>query len=165
MILAKCVALNRSIFLETYKVKKEWIDYNGHMNMAYYIHIFDIAAELMLQKFKIGGNSAKSEKKSTMAIETHTIYNKEVNYEEEVNINVLHLDYDKKRIHYKLSMNHKEKKFQAATTEVLSLYVDLDLRKVTEFDIEKIKIMDNFIQAHNSKFSSDKLFFTDKLKK
>ena len=135
------------------------------MNMAYYIHIFDMAAELMLQKFKIGGDSAKSEKKSTMAIETHTTYNKEVKYEEEVDINVLHLDYDKKRIHYKLSMIHKEKKFQASTTEVLSLYVDLNLRKVADFEADKIKIMDDFIKTNSSKFNTEKLVLLNKLKK
>ena len=135
------------------------------MNMAFYIHIFDMAAEAMLQKLNIGGDSAKSEKKSTMAIETHPTYNKEVKYEEEVDINILHLDYDKKRIHYKLSMMHKEKKFQAATTEVLSLYVDLNLRKVAEFEPDKIKILDDFIKTNSSKFNTEKLFLSDKLKK
>ena len=154
-----------SIFLKTDTVKKEWTDYNGHMNLAYYIHIFDNAAEILLQKFKMGGDSAESEKKSTMAIETHTTYSKEVKYEEEVDINVLHLDYDKKRIHYKLSMNHKEKKFQAATTEVLSLYVDLNLRKVTEFEKEKSDLMDAFIEKNKQDFNPGELHLIKKLKK
>ena len=54
-----------SMILKTEKVIKEWTDYNGHMNMSYYVLIFDNAAEVMLTRFKMGGDSAKSDKKST----------------------------------------------------------------------------------------------------
>ena len=62
-------------------------------------------------------------------------------------------------------MFHKEKKYLAATNEVLSLYIDLNQRKVCEFDEEKITIMDALINDNSSKFNSDKLVFTSKLKK
>ena len=133
------------IFLKTEIVKKEWTDYNGHMNMSYYILIFDNAAEVMLTKFKMGGDSAQNDKKSTFAVETHTTYDQEVKLGEEVEVHLTYLDHDKKRIHYRASMFHKEKKYLAATTEVLSLYIDLNQRKVAEFEPEKIKIMDDFI--------------------
>ena len=153
------------MILKTEKIIKEWTDYNGHMNMSYYILIFDNAAEVMLTKFNMGGDSAQSNKKSTFAVETHTTYDQEVKLGEEVEVHLTYLDHDKKRIHYKVSMFHKEKKYLAATTEVLTLYIDLNQRKVAEFEPEKIKIMDDFIQAHNSKFNSEKLVFTNKLKK
>ena len=44
-----------SINLKTEKVIKEWTDYNGHLNVAFYVHIFDIAADVMLDNFKMGG--------------------------------------------------------------------------------------------------------------
>ena len=153
------------MILKTEKIIKEWTDYNGHMNMSYYILIFDNAAEVMLTKFNMGGDSAQSNKKSTFAVETHTTYDQEVKLGEEVEVHLTYLDHDKKRIHYKVSMFHKEKKYLAATTEVLTLYIDLNQRKVAEFEAEKIKIMDDFIQVHNSKFNSEKLVFTNKLKK
>ena len=62
-------------------------------------------------------------------------------------------------------MFHKEKKYLAATNEVLSLYVDLSQRRVTEFDTDRVKIMENFIKKNSSKFNSDKLVFSGKLKK
>ena len=113
----------------------------------------------------MGGDSAQSDKKSTFVVETHTTYDQEVKLGEEVEVYLTYLDHDKKRIHYKVSMFHKEKKYLAATTEVLTLYIDLNQRKVAEFEAEKIKIMDDFIQAHNSKFNSEKLVFSSKLKK
>jgi len=153
------------MILKTERVKKEWTDYNGHLNVAYYVHVFDIAADVMLDNFKMGGESAKKDKRSTFVIEMHTNYNQEVKLGEEVETQLTYIDHDKKRIQYKLSMIHKEKKYLAATNEVLSLYIDLNKRKVTEFDEEKIKIMDALINDNSSKFNSDKLVFTSKLKK
>ena len=154
-----------SMILKTEKVIKEWTDYNGHMNLSYYILIFDNAAEVMLTKFKMGGDSAQNDKKSTFAVETHTTYDQEVKLGEEVEVHLTYLDHDKKRIHYRVSMFHKEKKYLAATTEVLSLYIDLNRRKVAEFEPEKIKIMDDFIKTNSSKFNTEKLFLLNKLKK
>jgi len=153
------------MILKTEKVIKEWTDYNGHLNVAYYVRIFDIAADIMLDNFKMGGVSAKKDKKSTFVVEMHTHYNQEIKLGEEVETYLTYIDHDKKRIHYKLSMFHKEKKYLAATNEVLSLYVDLNQRKVVEFDPDRIKIMDDFIKKNLTKFNSDKLFFLDKLKK
>ncbi len=153
------------MILKSEKVIKEWTDYNGHMNVAYYVHVFDMAADIMLDNFRMGGKSAKREKKSTFAVEMHTNYNQEVKLGEEVETHLTYIDHDKKRIHYKLSMFHKEKKYLAATNEVLSLYVDLNQRKVAEFDSDRIKIMDDFIKNNSSKFNSDKLVFLSKLKK
>ena len=154
-----------SMILKTEKVIKEWTDYNGHMNLSYYILIFDNAAEVMLSKFKMGGDSAQNDKKSTFAAETHTTYDQEVKLGEEVEVHLTYLDHDKKRIHYRVSMFHKEKKYLAATTEVLSLYIDLNRRKVAEFEPKKIKIMDDFIKTNSSKFNTEKLVLLNKLKK
>jgi acyl-CoA thioester hydrolase len=153
------------MILKSEKVIKECTDYNGHMNVAYYVHVFDMAADIMLDNFRMGGKSAKREKKSTFAVEMHTNYNQEVRLGEEVETHLTYIDHDKKRIHYKLSMFHKEKKYLAATNEVLSLYVDLSQRKVAEFDSDREKIMDDFIKNNSSKFNSDKLVFLGKLKK
>jgi len=154
-----------SLILKTEKIIKEWTDYNGHLNVAYYVHVFDRAADVMLDNFKMGGESAKKDKKSTFVVEMHTNYNQEVKLDEEVETHLTYIDHDKKRIQYKLSMFHKEKKYLAATNEVLSLYVDLSQRKVTEFDPDRVKIMDDFIKKNSSKFNSDKLVFSSKLKK
>jgi acyl-CoA thioester hydrolase len=153
------------MILKTEKIIKEWTDYNGHMNVAYYVRVFDIAADIMLDNFKMGGESAKKDKRTTFVAEMHTNYYQEVKLDEEVDSHLTFVDHDKKRIHYKLSMFHKEKKYLAATNEVLSLYVDLNLRKVTEFDPDRVKIMDDFIKKNSMKFTTDKLIFSNKLKK
>ena len=154
-----------SIYLKTGRVKSEWTDYNGHMNLAFYIHLFDSSWEVLLEKFNIGENSAKTEKRTTFAVESHTTYDMEVKVGDEVDINLLFIDLDKKRIVYKLEMIHKSEKYLAATTEVCSLYVDLSTRKVTEFEHEKVIIMDQFIKEKRSEFKFENLQFLNKLKK
>ena len=154
-----------SIYLKTGRVKSEWTDYNGHMNLAFYIHLFDSAWEVLLQKFNIGEDAAKIEKRTTFAVESHTTYDMEVKVGDEVDINLLFIDFDKKRIVYKLEMIHKSEKYLAATTEVCSLYVDLNSRKVTEFEESKSNLIKNFIEENKNNFKPGNLHLINKLKK
>jgi acyl-CoA thioester hydrolase len=155
-----------SIFLTKQKIIKDWTDYNGHMNVAYYVLIFDqLGSEVLLTKFNMGEHSAKTSKKSTMVVESYISYNQEVKDGDEVEINLIYCDHDKKRILYKLEMIHKEKKYLAATLEALSLYVDLNERKVSEFEKEKIELMDDFINQNKENFKINDLKFSSKLKK
>ena len=62
-------------------------------------------------------------------------------------------------------MIHKEKKYLASTIEILSLYVDLEQRKVSEFESEKVKLMDEFIEKNKNNFNPENLNFSTKLKK
>ena len=154
-----------TVALVNKKIIKDWIDYNGHMNLSYYILVFDMGAEIILSKFKMGEHSAKTTKKSTMVVETHTNYIREVKENDEVIVLLSHLDHDKKRLHYKLEMREKSTNDLSATTEVLALYMDLGKRKVSEFEEEKVKIIDDFINLNKSHFLNDNLIFSDKLKK
>ena len=155
-----------TLYLNSKKIIKDWTDYNGHMNVAYYVLIFDLfGAETLMNRFQMGEESAKNNKKSTMVVESHITYNEEVKEGDEVDINLLYFDHDKKRLQYKLEMIHKEKKYVASTIETLSLYVDLSLRKVAEFEEEKVKIMDQYIKENSSKFIQENLKFSGKLKK
>ena len=155
-----------SIYLNSKKIVKDWTDYNGHMNVAYYVLIFDIyGAEKLMSDFKMGEHSAKTTGKSTMIVESNITYNQELKVDDEVDINLIFFDHDKKRLQYKLEMIHKSKKYVASTIEVLALYVDLQQRKVSEFEKEKIKIMQEYIEKNKKFFNSENLKFSNKLKK
>ena len=154
-----------SVHIADQIIKKEWTDYNNHMNMAYYVLVFDQLWEIVLAKFKMGEQSAKTSQMSTMVVETHTTYNNEVKEGDEVEVNLTFFDHDKKRIHFKMEMIEKSSKKLSATLEMLSLYIDLSKRKVSEFEKEKVKLMDEFINLNKSNFNSDNLVITGKLKK
>ena len=154
-----------SVHIADQIIKKEWTDYNNHMNMAYYVLVFDQIWEIILEKFKMGEQSAITTKMSTMVVETHTTYNNEVKEGDEVEINLTFFDHDKKRLHFKMEMIEKSSKKLSATLEMLSLYIDLNKRRVAEFEDEKVKLMDDFINLNKSNFKDNDLVITGKLKK
>ena len=154
-----------SVHVSNQIIKSEWTDYNNHLNMAYYVLIFDVAWEVILKKFNMGEDSAKTSGMSTMVVETNTTYDNEIKEGDEVEILLTYFDHDKKRLHFKLEMIEKNTKKLSSTIEMLSLHVDLNKRKVAEFDQQRTKIMDSFISENNAKFKNENLKFIDKLKK
>ena len=155
-----------SVFLSSQKIIKDWIDYNNHMNVSYYLLIFDkFGADTLNGIFKMGEHSAKTTGKSTMIVESNITYNQELKIDDEVDVNLIYFDHDKKRLQYKMEMIHKEKKYLASTIEVLALYVDLNTRKVSEFETEKVNLMDDYIKTNQDNFDSSNLKFSAKLKK
>ena len=154
-----------SVHVTNVKIKSEWTDYNNHLNMAYYVLIFDVAWEVILKKFNMGEDSAKTSGMSTMVVETNTTYDNEIKEGDEVEILLTFFDHDKKRLHFRLEMIEKKTKKLSSTIEMLSLHVDLNKRKVAEFNEERTKLMDTFISENQAKFKSDNLKFTGKLKK
>ena len=154
-----------SVYLRSQKIIEEWVDFNNHLNMTYYILIFDQALEVMLEKFKMGANSAKKNQRSTMVVETNTKYISEVKENDEVDIMLTFFDHDKKRLHLKLEIIEKKTKKVSASIEWLSLYVNLETRKVTEFENKKVAIMNNFIEQNKNNFNYEDIKFSSKLKK
>ena len=155
-----------SVHLSSQKIIKDWIDYNDHMNVAYYLLIFDkFGADNLNRIFKMGEESAKNTGMSTMIVETNITYNQELKLDDEVDINLIYFDHDKKRLQYKMEMINKKEGYLASTFEALALYVNLNTRKVSEFEEEKLKIMDEFINKNQSSFVNENLKFSSKLKK
>ena len=64
-----------------------------------------------------------------------------------------------------MEMIETKSKKLSATLESLSLYIDLSKRKVSEFESEKLELMDEFIETNKSKFKNDNLVINGKLKK
>ena len=120
-----------SVYLSTQKVIKDWIDYNDHMNVSYYLLMFDkYGADTLNNIFKMGEHSAKTTKKSAMIVESHITYNQELQLNDEVDINCVYFDHDKKRLQYKMEMIHKEKKFLASTIAVSYIHLTLPTKRI-----------------------------------
>ena len=154
-----------SFHITNLTIKKDWTDYNNHMNMAYYVLVFDQTWEIILEKFRMGEKSAKDSLRSTMVVETRTTYDGEVKEGDEVEIVLTFFDHDKKRLHFRLEMYEKKTKKLSATIEMLSLYINLKERKVAEFESEKVNIMQTYIKENKDKFLTNNLVITGKLKK
>ena len=133
------------------EIKPEWLDYNNHMNVAYYVLVFDLAFEELLLSLGLGEERAKTTAISTMALESHITYDQEVSLGQDVEIRMQLVDYDHKRIHLYLEMSVKGSSgYLASTLEQISMCVDLNERKSASFPVEvlsKIKTLSQH-QSH-----------------
>jgi len=115
------------------KVRRKWIDFNGHMNVAYYILLFDQAFNLFLDQHDLGQEYAEASNNSMFTLENHITYQHEVLHKDQLQIHFQLVDMDSKFIHYFLRLIHKEKQYLAASMEQISLHVDMNSRRPKRF--------------------------------
>jgi acyl-CoA thioester hydrolase len=112
------------------RVRGDWIDYNGHMNVAYFVLAFDFAVDVMWARLEIDDAYREATGCSTFAVESHVTYQREMKLDDEMLFTVQLLGYDDKRIHHFYRMYHAREGYLAATCEWLNLHVDLSVRRV-----------------------------------
>lgn len=115
------------------KVLPEWIDINGHMNVAYYILAFDLAVDTLWGRLGITDEYIETTQCSTFAVDCHVTYQAELKEAEPYVVTSQILAYDERRIHQFQRMYHAEKEYLAATAEWMNLHVDLSSRRVKPF--------------------------------
>jgi acyl-CoA thioester hydrolase len=117
-------------------VLPEWIDNNGHMNLAYYVVLFDKATDLLFDTLGLGEPYREVTGNATFAAESHTAYQREVRVGERVRVVPYLLGADSKRLHYFHEMFHAKEGHLIATQELLSLHIDMSIRRVAPFPDE-----------------------------
>ena len=138
--------MTAGISIATAKVLPEWIDINGHMNVAYYVLAFDIGVDEMWNQLGITSEYIETSQCSTFAVECHVTYQKELKENEPFRITSQILAYDDKRIHQFQRMYHAEENYLAATAEWMNLHVDLNSRRVTPFPQSVISALKKFTE-------------------
>ncbi|ALJ35509.1 thioesterase-like protein [Azospirillum brasilense] len=129
-------------------VRPEWIDYNGHMNVAYYLLAFDHATDAVLDHFEIGKAYAEGEGRSMFAVEAHLTYAREVTEGDGLTFTSLVLGADAKRLHLFHEMRHEEDGFLAATAEFVLLHVDLAERRSVPLAPETAERLTRTVAEH-----------------
>ena len=115
------------------RVEPQWIDFNGHLNVAYYTLLFDRGVDECYGLIGIGEHYVKTRKASLFAAEAHIAYRRELHVGEAVRITLQLLDFDEKRLHIFMEMRHAHEGWLAATNESMSLHVDMTTRRVAPF--------------------------------
>lgn len=126
------------------KVLPEWIDNNGHMNVAYYVLAFDHGVDALWERLGITSEYIQIENLSTFGVECHITYKMELMEGEPFLITSQILAYDEKRIHQFQRMYHAEKNSLAATAEWMNLHVDMTSRRVTAFPESILSALQEF---------------------
>jgi acyl-CoA thioester hydrolase len=129
-------------------VEKDWIDYNGHLNMAYYNVLFDRAVDEVYEQLGIGLNYLKRTQHSTFTAEVHVRYLRELHENDPVRVTFQLLDFDAKRIHYFETLLHAEQGWASATSENMTLHVDMTAKKVSAFPDSIMRTLAAMKAAH-----------------
>jgi acyl-CoA thioester hydrolase len=112
------------------QVRPEWIDLNRHMNVAYYLLAFDQAVDALWARFGLTEDYVQAHDSSTVAVEAHVTWQREIVAADAYVITAQLLAYDEKRIHQFQRMYHADQGFLAATCEWMNLHFDPAVRRV-----------------------------------
>lgn len=117
-------------------VKPEWLDYNNHLNVAYYVLIFDLAGTELLTQLGLSEEAANATGISWMVLENHIAYIGEVGLDQPVEVSAQILDHDSKRMHLYFELYAEDaggERYLSSTLEQMAMCVDLNTRRSCDF--------------------------------
>lgn len=132
----------------TMQIEPDWIDYNGHLNLAYYHVLFDRSLDEAFGMVGLGPEYLEENAASYFIAETHVLYARELQHEQAVRVTLQLLDVDEKRMHLYLELRHATEGWLSASCEMLGLHVDMTARKVTPFPDEIRRNLEIMRAAH-----------------
>lgn len=138
----------QTIMIDGQQVLEDWIDYNGHMNVAFYVLAFDRALDRVFDRIGIGVDYVAQTNNSIFVLQNHVSYVNELKSGDPISVSFQLLDHDAKRFHYFLQMYHGQERYLAATAEQLAIHVSLDSRRSATFPAEIAGSLAALASAH-----------------
>ena len=129
-------------------VRPEWIDSNGHLNLAYYVVVFDYATDALYKALDIGDSYREATNNSCFTAETHTLYEREVHLGDKLLVRTWLLGADTKRLHYFHEMFHADSGERSAVQELMALHIDMRVRRVAPFPPEQYAALQEAVTAY-----------------
>jgi acyl-CoA thioester hydrolase len=119
--------------LDAYRdvVRAEWIDSNRHMNVGYYLVVFDLATDEFMRWVGLDAEHRRTRRVTTFCLEAHVTYHREARQGDPLRFTTQLLEHDAKRLHYIHAMYHARDAYLVATNELVSLHVALETRRST----------------------------------
>ena len=130
-------------------VRAEWIDHNGHMNMGYYLVVFDLATDQWFRYVGLDETHRRAQGVTTFCLEAHVTYHREVRQGDALRFTTRLLGHDAKRIHYFHEMYHATDGFLAATNELMSLHVSVETRRAAPMAPAVLERLSRIQAAHD----------------
>src|SRR3984893_8758221 len=130
------------------QIEPQWIDYNGHLNMAYYNVIFDRAIDELWVQLGIGPTYMKVRSGSTFIAECHVRYLQEIHLGDPVQISILLLGADEKRLHTFEELRHASEGWLSATPATMTIPIYSKARKTGPFPPDIRARIETLANAH-----------------
>jgi acyl-CoA thioester hydrolase len=132
------------------QIEPQWIDYNGHLNMAYYNVMFDRAIDELWLKLGIGPGYMKERNGSTFTAECHVRYLREIHLGDPVQVSILLVGADQKRLHTFEELRHAGEGWLSATSENMTIHIDMTTRKTAPFPADISARIEALANAHSA---------------
>jgi acyl-CoA thioester hydrolase len=129
-------------------VRPEWIDSNGHMNLAYYVVVFDLATDVFYARLNIGDAYRDATGNSCFTAETHTLYEREVHIGDKLHVKTWLLGADTKRLHYFHEMFHVDSGDRSAVQELMALHIDMTTRRVAPYPPDRYDALQQAVKEY-----------------
>lgn len=129
------------------EIEKDWIDYNGHLNMAYYNVLFDRCSDGAFEIMGMGPDYARERRLTVYTAEVHVCYVQELHLGDRVTATFHLLDHDEKRMRSYQEIHHVDG-WLAATSEALTLHIDMSGPKVAPFPADVLAKVEAMRAAH-----------------
>ena len=130
-------------------VRSEWIDHNAHMNVGYYLVVFDYATDAFFDWVGLNAAHRAAHAITTFCLEAHVTYHREVRAGDPLRFTTLLLAHDDKRIQYFHAMYHGGEGWLAATNELMSLHVSRATRRAAPLASEILARLAAIQRAHD----------------
>jgi acyl-CoA thioester hydrolase len=131
------------------QIEPAWIDYNGHLNMAYYNVMFDRAIDQLWLQLGIGPGYMKERHGSTFTAECHVRYLREIHLGDAVQVSILLVAADEKRLHTFEELRHATEGWLSATSENMTIHIDMTARKTAPFPPDIRAHVEALVNAHS----------------
>jgi acyl-CoA thioester hydrolase len=129
-------------------VRPEWIDHNQHMNMGFYLVVFDLATDEFLTWVGLDAAHRRAADVTTFCLEAHVTYHREVRAGDPLRFTTRLLAHDDKRLHYFHEMWHEGAGYLAATNELMSLHVSQKTRRAASMASDVLDRLGRIQEAH-----------------
>ncbi len=144
----RAMSIDAPLALYETSVPPEWLDVNDHMNVAYYVLAFDQATDALYHFVGVGDDYMAARQGSMFALECHVTYNRELRGGDPIRITTQLLGFDAKKMHYVHHMHHRGEDYLAATSEWLSVHVDMEARRSAPFPDDIAQRLGDIRAAH-----------------
>ena len=140
--------LSAPLDLHRATVLPDWIDWNGHMNVGYYVVAFDKETDTLCRQFGVGWEYTRDKIGMTFVLEAHVTYDREVKEGDPLRITTQILDHDAKRVHYIHEMFHATEGYLAATNELMLMNIDYESRRSAPWPDYAMERLGKLAAAH-----------------
>ena len=132
------------------QIEPQWIDHNGHLNMAYYNVMFDRAIDEMWLQLGMGPGYVKERQGSSFTAECHVRYLREIHLGDPVQVSILLVGADEKRLHTFEELRHASEGWLSATSENMTIHIDMTARKTAPFPPDIAARIETLAKAHSA---------------